>query len=118
MDVLFGNAEGAANDLLLNDGSGVFTSSATFAGGDADTRAVAFADVSGDGLLDVISGNWYDSSVLLLSITSAGFSSSAAFPGGSAATSTAAFADFNLDGRPGPSSTLCLTASSLHATPP
>ena len=51
LDLVIGNGGGTGqtNELLLGDGSGGFNSSATFPGGVADTHALAFGDVDGDG---------------------------------------------------------------------
>ena len=51
LDLLVGNGgdadEGQANELLLNDGSGAFSSASSFPGGSASTVAVVFGDVDG-----------------------------------------------------------------------
>jgi len=51
LDLLVGNGgdanQGQANELLLNDGSGAFSSASSFPGGSASTVAVVFGDVDG-----------------------------------------------------------------------
>lgn len=51
LDLLIGNGgdanQGQANELLLNDGSGAFSSASSFPGGSASTVAVVFGDMDG-----------------------------------------------------------------------
>ena len=102
MDLIVGNWE-QANVLLINDGSGGFTSSASFPGGSKKTTALATGDVDGDGDIDVVVGNYDDGDVLLINNGASGFSSMDGFPGGSTSSITLALAlgDVDAGGSPG-----------------
>ena len=72
VDLILGNDGNQANQLLINDGTGSFTSSATFPGSDAITKALVAADMDGDGDLDVIIGNSGANELLMYTFCPAG----------------------------------------------
>lgn len=91
-DIIIGNLD-REEEMLLNDGSGLFTASTPFPSNRAGGK-VAVADVNGDGLNDVVSGddlflNGAVSSWSLLSDSS---------PGGSTTTEAIVVGDFDNDG--------------------
>jgi len=55
LDAVVANV-GAAQDVHLNDGSGIFGLATTF--GSGDSRGVTLGDVDGDGDLDAVVANW------------------------------------------------------------
>jgi surface protein with Ig-like domain/uncharacterized protein DUF11/VCBS repeat protein len=62
LDAIVANAPGASSAAFRNDGSGGLTQLAALGPAGRDDRALAVADVSGDGLADVViasaNGNW------------------------------------------------------------
>lgn len=59
-DIFFDN-EGGSNFMFKNDGDGTFTDHASSTGildSDNHGRGVALADFNGDGLIDIVYGNW------------------------------------------------------------
>ena len=104
LDLIVGNS--GLNELFMNDGSGTFHKSLTFAGAETSTTtAVALGDVDGDGALDIVfginTGTGADSigrTELLLG-DGAGAFSPQSLPGGSTAgTRSVALGDVNGDG--------------------
>ena len=61
-----GPTSNEANELLINNGTGGFSKSDTFPAGNAQTHAVAFADVDGDLDLDLLIGNFNGANEILL----------------------------------------------------
>jgi hypothetical protein len=83
------------NYLYVNNGDGTFTEVPAF--GVLDTATVAWADATGDGLLDLAVGNWNDGqNFLYVSQGGGSFAPQAAF--GARDTNTVAWGDFDLDG--------------------
>ena len=83
------------NYLYVNNGDGTFTGIAAF--GALDTATVAWADATGDGLLDLAVGNWNaGQNYLYVNNGDGSFTARATF--GSLDTNTVAWGDFDLDG--------------------
>ena len=108
LDLVFGTDPhgSASNQLLINDGSGGF-STRTLPGGSAITTSLAFADVDADGDLDLLVGNFptftqedtTGANILLLNDGTGEFTVDSSFPGSSAHYATSvAFGDLNGDG--------------------
>ena len=75
LDLVAGNS-GQTNKLYLNDGSGGFVSTGTAIGSDSETDltfSVVLGDVDGDGDLDLVAGNFTQTSKLYLNDGSGGF---------------------------------------------
>jgi hypothetical protein len=88
-----GPTSNEANELLINNGTGGFSKSDTFPAGNAQTHAVAFADVDGDLDLDLLIGNFNGANEILLNNGTGGFDKDPNFPAGSTTTSAVAFGD-------------------------
>ena len=69
-----------ANQLLINNGAGAYTSSTSFPGDISDTHILAFGDVDGDGDLDVIVGNENQANELLINNGAGAYTSSTSLP--------------------------------------
>ena len=82
-----GSAWAGANQLLTNNGSGIFVSG-LFPGSSALTNALALGDVNGDGALDLVLGN-SGLDELFINNGSGTFSRSLTFVGDSSSTTTA-----------------------------
>ncbi len=92
--------EGAADQMLRNDGGGVFSDIATGPIAEAGaSRGAAWADIDGDGNLDVFLSQNNEINILLIGDGSGGFTTATSFglddagPG-----SSANWVDFDLDG--------------------
>lgn len=101
LDIVVGNENGGtANQLLVTDASGSFHDT-TFElpGGALFTRTVVLGDVSGDGVPDMVIGNYGQPNQLLLGSDSFdAFGMAADLPGGTRATSSIAIGDVSGDG--------------------
>lgn len=83
------------NFLYVNNGDGTFTGVPAFGGG--DTASVAWADATGDGLLDLAVGNWdAQQNYLYVNNGDGSFTARPAF--GSRDTNTVVWGDVDLDG--------------------
>ncbi len=77
LDAVVANYSGAAQDVHLNDGRGVFSPSADTTFGGGNSRDVVLGDVDGDGDLDAVVANWGVAKNVHLNDGSGAFSPSA-----------------------------------------
>jgi len=99
LDVVVGNYNGGANQLLLQTSLGVWTASSNFPGGSANTYSVALGDVDNDGFVDIVVGNVGGKNQLLLQTGEDVWATPIDLPGGSANTQSVSLGDVNGDGR-------------------
>jgi hypothetical protein len=98
VDIIVGNWK-QNNYLLINNGSGSFEEFLDLPGSAKNTRSIAAADINGDGLTDIVSGNnngHYNQ--LLLNSGNAKFENAIDLPGGTVDTESIAVADIDNDG--------------------
>ena len=93
----YSSGSGNTLEMLTNNGSGIFSSNATYAVGNGPRNAIA-ADVNGDGKQDLINANLSGTLTILTNNGSGGFGSNATLNVGPLALSVAA-ADVNGDGK-------------------
>jgi hypothetical protein len=112
VDLIFGNGEGQANQLLLNTGDATgdgtttpFQTPINLPGGEMKTNDIVAADVNNDGFIDLIIGNWNQANQLLLNTgnatgdgTTTPFQTPINLPGGEMETRAIVAADVNNDG--------------------
>ena len=93
--------EGAADQVLRNDGGAVFTDIASGAIAEAGpSRGSAWADINGDGNLDVLLSRNNDTNVLMVGDGAGGFTQSTTFGMEDVApSSSSSWIDFDLDGK-------------------
>ena len=73
LDIFVGNRENMANELWVNDGIGTFTAASGALVDDSERAdAAVFADVDGDGDLDLILGSWNYKKELWLNVDGSG----------------------------------------------
>ena len=93
------------NQVLINDGTGTFTTALNLPGGAKNTSVVSTADLNGDGKTDIIIGNTdLENGVenqVLINDGSDTFTTTTALslPGGAQLTRSIATADLNGDGK-------------------
>ncbi len=69
VDIILGNSGyygGENNQLLVNNGDGTFTTAVDLRDGAMGTSSIAAADVNGDGMVDIIVGNYQQNNQLLI----------------------------------------------------
>ena len=102
IDIVIGNY-GEENQLLMNSGNGALSDGdpVSLPGGSRYTYSIVLGDVNGDGLVDILIGNFGEENQLLINSGNGTFSDTnvVSLPGGSKQTISLALGDVNGDGR-------------------
>ena len=93
----YASSEGTSLEVLTNNGTGVFSSNATYTVGQGPQSVIA-ADINGDGKVDLISANLFGTLTVLTNNGDGGFGFSATLPTGLYPNSIVT-ADLNGDGK-------------------
>ena len=84
--IIIGNDQNQENQVLMNDGTGTFTTAFDLPGGALNTFSVATADLNGDGKADIIIGNYNQGNQVLMNDGTGTFTTASTLPGGALST--------------------------------
>ncbi len=103
VDIIVGNIVGQNNHLLMNGSHGAYSEAIDIdlvpnGNGNFKTNSILVADVNGDGMVDIIIGNYGENNQLMLNIGDGSYKKATDLPGGATRTKSIAIVDLNGDG--------------------